>query len=204
MIGIIDYGMGNLYSIQNALKKLGVESKLVDTKEELLACDKLILPGVGAFKDCMENLKQKDLITPILEAVQEKQIPFMGICLGMQALFEDSTENGQTKGLGLLKGHVVKMEDPHLRVPHMGWNQLVQNQPCALFDGRLENHYVYFVHSYYASEMDNEDLIAYAQYGNYQIPGIVAKGNVFGTQFHPEKSGEDGMRILRYFVEEWT
>ena len=204
MIGIIDYGMGNLYSVQNALKKLNVEYKLVESKEAILGCDKLILPGVGAFKDCMDNLAQKGLIDPILEATQNKHIPLMGICLGMQVLFEDSTEKGQTKGLGLLKGHVIKMEQEGLRIPHMGWNQLVQNQVCSLFDSGLKDPYVYFVHSYYASEMEDKDLIAYAQYGNYQIPGIVAKGNVFGTQFHPEKSGEDGMRILQFFVEEWT
>ena len=204
MIGIIDYGMGNLYSVQNALKKLNVSYQLVSTPEQVFTCDKLILPGVGAFKDCMKNLNQQNLVQAIQKAVKEKHIPLMGICLGMQVLFEDSTEKGMSEGLGLIKGHVRKMEQEGLRVPHMGWNQLVPNQDCSLFDGRLENNYVYFVHSYFADDIKDENLIAYAQYGDYKVPGIVAGKHVFGTQFHPEKSGEDGMRILQYFVEEWV
>lgn len=204
MIGIIDYGMGNLYSVQNALRNIGVSYRIVEKPDQLSECDKLILPGVGAFSDCMDNLKERGLDQALIQAVQTEKKPLLGICLGMQVLFESSTENGDRDGFGFLKGHIVKIDDPHVRIPHMGWNELIINHSHPCFKGCQEPIYVYFVHSYYATEMEDEDLIAYAQYGTCQIPGVVGKGNVLATQFHPEKSGEDGMKILRYFAEEFV
>lgn len=198
MIGIIDYGMGNLRSVENALCKLGREYIITSDKNVLDQCERLILPGVGAFGDCAENLKKAGLFDWIRESAQKGK-PLLGICLGMQMLFEDSEEKVMHEGLCLLKGHVRFMEDTSVSIPEIGWNELVfaKKLPIDL----SPRPYVYYVHSYYAQDVDPEDLVAYSEYGNMKITGIVKKGNIMGCQFHPEKSGRDGLKILQHFTE---
>ena len=202
MIAIIDYGMGNLHSVKNALDHLGIENVITSDIEVIHKADKLILPGVGAFYDCMENLRSKGLIEVILERVQAG-IPLLGICLGMQVLFEDGYEVKHVKGLGLLKGSVTLMEDPKVKIPHIGWNALNFNHHTSLQNYLPKTPFVYFVHSYRATQLDDANLIAYANYGSLRIPALVQKGNVVGAQFHPEKSAKDGLAILKWFEEEF-
>lgn len=197
MIGIIDYGMGNLHSVKNACDHLGLEAIVSDSKIELAQCDQLILPGVGAMKDCMETLQDKDLIDWIKEQVLDQKKPILGICLGMQALFESSEENGGVECFGFLKGKVIKMDDESIRIPHIGWNSLKWNHNTAYLP--IEPSYVYYDHSYYGIGFDEEDLVAYSHYGNARIPGVVKRGSIIGTQFHPEKSGKVGLSILEAF-----
>lgn len=199
MIGIIDYGMSNLYSVKNACEFLKLNSIISHDIHELSSCEKLILPGVGAFQDCMNRLHQTGLYDFIQNQV-EKEIPLLGICLGMQALFESSQENGYCKGFGFLKGHVSYMEDVSQKIPQIGWNLLKSNGKQSIFK---ENSYVYYVHSYYAKNIDNRDLIGYSMYGNMKIPGLVIHDHIMGCQFHPEKSGEDGLDILDFFGKEF-
>ncbi|MBD7913015.1 imidazole glycerol phosphate synthase subunit HisH [Clostridium cibarium] len=200
MVVIIDYGMGNLKSVFNALNKIDCHSKISSDKEDLRTADALILPGVGAFKDCMDNLERTGLSDIIKEEVVKGK-PLLGICLGMQVLFEKGYEGEEKKGLGLLKGEVRKMVDPYEKIPHIGWNNLEKNNNDILIDGINENSYVYYVHSYYAQEYRDEDLVGYSTYGKLKIPGLVRRDNIMGAQFHPEKSGEDGLRILKNFKE---
>lgn len=201
MIGIIDYGMGNLRSVQNALKKLDVPCVISADPAVLETCEKLILPGVGAFGDCMANIKERKLDSFITSYVSAGR-PLLGICLGMQMLFEESEENGITAGFGFMKGRVIRMETD-LPVPQIGWNELEWNHDTPL-TSRLSGHpYVYYVHSYYASDYDDSDLIGYSMYGDITVPGLVTRANVMGTQFHPEKSAEDGLKILAYFAKEF-
>ena len=202
MIAIIDYGMGNLHSVKNALDHLGIANIITSDIEVIQKADKLILPGVGAFYDCMENLRSKGLIEVILERVQAG-IPLLGICLGMQVLFEDGYEVKHVKGLGLLKGSVTLMEDPKVKIPHIGWNALNFNHHTSLQKYLPITPFVYFVHSYRATQLDDANLIAYANYGSLRIPALVQKGNVVGAQFHPEKSAKDGLAILKWFEEEF-
>lgn len=202
MIAIIDYGMGNLHSVKNALDYLGIDNVITSDVDVIQKADKLILPGVGAFYDCMENLRSKGLIDVILERVQAG-IPLLGICLGMQVLFEDGYEVKHVKGLGLLKGSITLMEDPNVKIPHIGWNALNFNHRTSLQDDLPKTPYVYFVHSYRATQLDDANLIAYANYGSLRIPALVQKGNVVGAQFHPEKSAKDGLAILKWFEEEF-
>ena len=202
MIAIIDYGMGNLHSVKNALDHLGIENVITSDIEVIHKADKLILPGVGAFYDCMENLRSKGLIEVILERVQAG-VPLLGICLGMQVLFEDGYEVKHVKGLGLLKGSVTLMEDPKVKIPHIGWNALNFNHHTSLQNYLPKTPFVYFVHSYRATQLDDANLIAYANYGSLRIPALVQKGNVIGAQFHPEKSAKDGLAILKWFEEEF-
>lgn len=203
MLAIIDYGMGNLYSVKNALDKLNVDSIITNNVDVLKKADKLILPGVGAFKDCMENLNRTGLKDVILDLVKKEQKPLLGICLGMQVLFETSEENGFTKGLGLLKGDIVLMEDPHVHIPHIGWNDLKFTKNMLLYSKLKKIPYVYYDHSYYATNYDEDDLVAYSFYGNMKICGIVIHDHIMGCQFHPEKSAQDGLTILKYFVEDF-
>jgi glutamine amidotransferase len=194
MIAIIDYGAGNIFSVKNALDFLGVENKLTKDINEIEKADRLILPGVGAFPWAMQKLRESGLIEVIKTQVAEK--PFMGICLGMQLLFTKGFEFEECEGLNLIEGTVEKIDVP-LIVPHMGWNELVSGKADSPFD--IEGEYVYFVHSYQAV-CDEKYVVYYCEYGK-KIPALVRKGNVFGCQFHPEKSGELGLNILKKFTE---
>ncbi|VXC19362.1 imidazole glycerol phosphate synthase, glutamine amidotransferase subunit [Bacillus sp. 349Y] len=203
MIGILDYGMGNLFSVSKALERLGVPYVISDDQEELLKADGIILPGVGAFKDAMALLESTHLKETIMAFVNTGK-PLLGICLGMQLLFEDSEENGRTKGLGLLPGTVVRIPKEDLegntyKVPHMGWNHLKYAKPSILTEG-LEEGYVYFVHSYYVHEGAADVTVASADYAGVLVPAVVSRDNVYGMQFHPEKSGELGMELLKNFT----
>lgn len=203
MIVIIDYGMGNLRSVENALHKIGAACKISSDPQDIKTADKLILPGVGAFPDCMKQLQASGLVNALLEEVHQGK-PLLGICLGMQALFEDSYEGGYTKGLGLLQGSVVKMEDSTVRIPHIGWNLLEKAQSFPVFDKLSAQPFVYYVHSYYAQNYNENELLGYSRYGSLKIPGLVRKNNILGAQFHPEKSGSDGLAILTWFKEEFS
>lgn len=198
MIAIIDYGAGNLFSVKNALDYLGLESKITNSADDLRTADRLILPGVGAFPDAMRMLGETGLIDVIKQEVQRK--PLLGICLGMQMLFEKSYEFGETDGLGLIGGAVKLMKpEGNLPIPHIGWNSLEFNEKCPLLNKCNNGEYVYFVHSF-AAECDSKNVAAYCDYG-MKVPALVFEGNVYGAQFHPEKSGETGLNILRCFSE---
>lgn len=198
MIAIIDYEMGNLRSVQKALEFLGIASIISSDSEVIKASDGIILPGVGAFPDAMDNLRKSGLDKVILDMV-EKDIPILGICLGMQLFFEKGTEVRDCEGLGIFKGQIKRIIGS-VKVPHMGWNNLNYVKECPLLKGVKEKSYFYFVHSYYASIEEDNILDAYCNYGE-QITAVVSKNNVYGTQFHPEKSGDDGMKILKNFGE---
>ncbi|MFU2421386.1 MAG: imidazole glycerol phosphate synthase subunit HisH [Bacteroides sp.] len=199
MIAIIDYDAGNIKSVEKALQYLGEEAVITRDAGEILMADKVILPGVGAFGDAMKKLNRYGLV-PVIHEVVEKGIPFLGICLGLQLMFESSEEAPGVEGLGLLKGKIVRIpEGDGLKVPHMGWNSLSFPKEGRLFAGIPENSYVYFVHSYYLQA--EEDIVtATAEYG-VTIHASVEKGNVFACQFHPEKSSHTGLTILKNFVE---
>ncbi len=198
MIAIIDYGAGNIFSVKNALDHLGYDSRLTDKKEVIAQADAVILPGVGAFPWAINMLELSGLVDAIKQAAASK--PFLGICLGMQLLFEKSYEFEERKGLGLIEGYVDRITDPDLIIPHMGWNKLEINHQCKLFDGLGEDEYVYFVHSYKAF-CDDKSLYSYCEYGS-RVPAVVGDGKyVYGCQFHPEKSGKTGLTILKNFAE---
>lgn len=202
MIGIVDYGMGNLYSLSRALIRLDEPYFISDSAEKLDQADGLILPGVGAFKDAMALLNEKEL-TGFLRDYADKK-PLLGICLGMQLLFDESEEGGLNRGLGLLQGRVVRFSgtvgsSEHYKVPHMGWNTLdFKNSDSPLLRG-LDPDYAYFVHSYYAVTDSPSILIATADYHG-QVPAVVGSGHIFGTQFHPEKSGPFGQVLLENYL----
>ena len=199
MIGIIDYGAGNLKSVEKALLKLGAQTVITRDRETILAADHIILPGVGAFGDAMENLRKYDLDQVIYEAVEQK-IPFLGICLGLQLLFSGSEESPGVAGLGILGGEILRIpETEGLKIPHMGWNSLHLEHNGRLFRGIPENIYVYFVHSYYLKASDPE-IVKASTYYSTQIHASVEKGNVFACQFHPEKSSDLGLKILDNFI----
>ncbi|MCM1330226.1 MAG: imidazole glycerol phosphate synthase subunit HisH [Ruminococcus sp.] len=197
MIAVIDYGAGNIFSVKNALDFLGCENKLTNSAEDIKNADGIILPGVGAFPHAMKMLNESGLVDTIKEEAKKK--PFLGICLGMQLLFEKSYEFEECEGLGLIGGYVDKIPDAGLVIPHMGWNKLEVRQDCPLFEGLSDDEYVYFVHSYKAFCGD-KNLYAYCEYGG-EVPALVSDGGtVFGAQFHPEKSGETGLKMLKNFV----
>ncbi|WP_350252631.1 imidazole glycerol phosphate synthase subunit HisH [Bacillus halotolerans] len=203
MIGVIDYGMGNLYSVSKALERVGVPYFVSGMPEELRKADAFILPGVGSFGDAMDNLRNAKLDQFIHDMVSEGRL-LLGICLGMQLLFDESEEHGTTAGLGLLKGKAVRLkpedqEGNKLKVPHMGWNRLSFHNESPLLAG-VEEGYAYFVHSYYIDGMDDGALLVSAEYG-VRVPAVVGKENVFGAQFHPEKSSTVGMSILIQFTK---
>lgn len=203
MIGIIDYGMGNLFSVSKALERLEVPYFLSENKDELLRADALILPGVGSFKDAMNILNSTGLADLVKEFADTGK-PLLGICLGMQLLFESSEENGLTEGLQLLPGNVRRFpgataEGETYKVPHMGWNRLEFLQGSAILKG-LDEDYVYFVHSYFVDTDDKKVVISRSLY-DVEVPAVVGRGNVFGMQFHPEKSSSLGMALLRNFTE---
>lgn len=203
MIVIIDYGMGNLKSVKNALNFIGIENKISSNEKDIKNADGLILPGVGAFPDAMRTIENLSLDKIIKEEVNKGK-PILGICLGMQLLFEYGLEGCKRKGLGLLKGNVVKMKEDknnNIKIPHIGWNNLIYNKKDNLFNFLEEGKFVYYVHSYFAQNYNKEDLVAYSEYGDNKIPGIVRRNNIIGAQFHPEKSGTVGLRILENFGE---
>mgnify|MGYP005760495473 FL=1 len=200
MIAIIDYDAGNIKSVEKAMLLLGQEVTITGDREEILKADKVILPGVGAFGDAMGNLRRTGLDRVIRETV-DKGIPFLGICLGLQLLFERSDEAPGVEGLGILKGEILRIpEADGLKIPHMGWNSLHLEHNGRLFRGIREGEYVYFVHSYYLKAEDENIVKASTEYGVH-IHASVEKDNVFACQFHPEKSSDAGIRILKNFVE---
>ena len=201
MIAIIDYGVGNLFSLASSFRAIGAETVVTSDPAVLRAADKLILPGVGAFGDAAEKLRASGLVDTLLDEVANGK-PILGICLGMQLLFEKSYEYGEHAGLGLLAGQVVGMEGrlpKTLKIPHIGWNALHIQKKSPLLRYVQEGECVYFVHSFYAENCE-DSLLATAEYGK-ELTAAVAKGNVFGCQFHPEKSGDVGLRILKAFCE---
>lgn len=195
VIAVIDYGAGNLFSLKNALDFLKLKSINTKDKTEIEAADAIILPGVGAFADAMEKLERAGLVSLLRQQAKEK--PFMGICLGMQLLFEQSEEFGVTQGLSLLPGNIVKLSGSGVKIPHMGWSDLRLKNKSPLTEGLKEGSFVYFVHSY-AAQTPPQTVIADTYYGQ-DVPAIVGRDTVFGCQFHPEKSGEVGLRILENF-----
>ena len=200
MIAILDYDAGNIKSVEKALQKLGQEVIITRDAEEILSADKVILPGVGAFGDAMNNLRKYGLDQVIYQVV-ENETPFLGICLGLQLLFEKSDESVGAKGLGILQGEICRIPDKEgLKIPHMGWNSLHLQHDGRLFAGLPEDSYVYFVHSYYLKAEDESIVKATTEYSTH-IHASVEQGNVFACQFHPEKSSDVGLQILRNFVE---
>ena len=205
MIAIIDYDIGNLRSVQKALEHVGAEARLITTPQELARADKVVLPGVAAFGDAIEELRSMGLVDPLRKAVGEG-MPFLGFCLGLQLLFETSSENGRHTGLGILPGKVVRFDfssadlaGHRLSVPHMGWNQLSIRRPCAMLDGIDEGAFVYFAHSYHVVPADESIIATTTAYG-MEFVSSVWKDNIFATQFHPEKSQAVGLRLLENFV----
>ena len=200
MIAIIDYDAGNIKSVEKALRRLGQDVKVTRDREEILHADKVILPGVGSFGDAMEKLVNYGLKDVIYEVV-DKNIPFLGICLGMQLLFERSDETPGVEGLGILKGEILRIPETFgLKIPHMGWNSLHLQNNGRLFQGIPEDTYVYFVHSYYLHAEEPEIVKAVTDYST-TIHASVEKGNVFACQFHPEKSSRYGLKILENFAK---
>ncbi len=207
MLTIIDYGIGNLRSIEKAFQAVGITVLRTDDIDRIAAAEKLVLPGVGAFGACADEVRRRNLEAPILEAV-DRGVPLLGVCVGMQLLFDESEELGQHNGLGLLPGRIVRFDNAPadtnapvepLKVPHMGWNTLTLTQTSPLFEGLPPEAFVYFVHSYHATPDNPADILATTPYG-VDFPAIVGRNNVFGVQFHPEKSQQNGLRILKNFA----
>ena len=199
MIAIIDYGMGNLRSVSKALEYLGAPYRLCPRGKDLVHASKVILPGVGAFGDAMKELKARGFIEPLREIVAKK-IKLMGVCLGLQLFFDKSEEAPDVKGLGLFKGKVQAFRSKNVKVPHMGWNDLLSKRKHPLLAGVTSGDYFYFVHSYYAKPADPAINLAMCKYGREVFPAVVGNGHVFATQFHPEKSQDAGLRILKNFI----
>lgn len=200
MIAIIDYDAGNLKSVYKALRFLGREAVITRDHDVIRNAERVILPGVGSFGDAMGKLHEYGLI-PVIQEVVENGTPFLGICLGLQLLFEESEESPGVKGLGLLKGKILRIPDREgLKVPHIGWNSLKFDHPGMLFRGLKENEYVYFVHSYYLKAEEEDIVTASTEYG-VPIHASVQRGNLFACQFHPEKSSSVGLKILKNFAE---
>ncbi len=197
MIAIVDYGAGNIFSVKNAMDYLGLPAELTSKADDIRNADGIILPGVGAFPWAMNMLTKSGLVEVIKEEAVKK--PFLGICLGMQLIFSKGYEFEETDGLGLIDGQVRLMTPEGLSIPHIGWNRLEKNRECALMNGLGDDEYVYFVHSY-AAECADEDVAAYCEYGS-RVTALVNRGTVYGAQFHPEKSGKTGLKILSNFAE---
>jgi glutamine amidotransferase len=199
-IVIIDYGMGNLRNVQKGFEKIGFETKLTRNKKEIGRASAVVLPGVGAFKDCMENLERYGLAEPMLRSI-EKGKPYLGICLGLQILFSESEEFGSHKGLDLIRGKVVKFRpDPEHKVPHMGWNTIEKEREVPMLQGVESGDFFYFVHSYYVIPEETQWISTFTTYGKPFVSSIW-KENLFATQFHPEKSQQKGLRILENFAK---
>ena len=201
MIAIMDYGVGNLFSVEKAFLYLGADAKITNEVDVLRQADKIVLPGVGAFGDCMKNLRASGMI-PVLKERVQAGVPLLGICVGLQILFEGSDESPEAEGLGFFRGRVRKIQADGLKIPHMGWNSLDVRRSAKpnLFEGLPELPFVYFVHSYHAVPEDGEIVTATADYGE-RLTAAVAKGNICATQFHPEKSGDVGLDILKNFID---
>lgn len=201
MITIINYGAGNLFSVEKAFSTLGADVRVSSTASDILSADKIVLPGVGAFGDCMEQLNASGLIPAIREGVA-RGIPLLGICVGLQILFEGSEESSGVEGLGLLQGRVSRIAAPHEKIPHMGWNALniaENHREKGLFAGIPQDSYAYFVHSYHALPKDRAIISSTCFYGE-EITASISAGNIMATQFHPEKSGDIGLKIIHNFV----
>ena len=197
MIHIVDYGMGNLRSVQKAFEKLGVEAIVCTKASELADAQKLVLPGVGAFRDAIGHLKDQDMVGPIRDHIAADR-PLLGICLGLQLLFDVSYEDGEFEGLGIVPGKVVRFEEqPDLKIPHMGWNSLEFASGSPLLEGIPEGSHVYFVHSYYVAP-DDDVVATWTEHGT-RFCSSITQGNLFATQFHPEKSQNVGLRLLKNF-----
>ncbi len=199
MIAVIDYGAGNLHSVYNALKFLDVECVITCDADEIFNADKVILPGVGAFGDAMERLSEHGLVE-VIQKVAKKGTPLLGVCLGLQLMFEESEEAPGVAGLGIFKGKIVKIPYTGLKIPHMGWNNIEIVKQSKILNNLGEDPFVYFVHSYYLEPLDKDIVSAYTNYGE-RLGIAVECGNVFATQFHPEKSGKTGLKILKNFAE---
>ena len=201
MIAIIDYGAGNIQSVYKALKFIGADCKVTSDKDEILNADGAILPGVGSFGDAMDTMTKRGIKDTIIEYTKSGK-PFLGICLGLQLLFPESEETPGVKGLDIFKGTITKIPNQNrtLKIPHMGWNNISIKQKNGIFNGIEGEPYVYFVHSFYLKAQDKDIVAATTQYG-VEIDAAVQKGNIIATQFHPEKSGEVGLKMLKNFVE---
>lgn len=199
MITIINYGLGNLHSVQKAVANVGGEVVVTDDAQEIMGADKIILPGVGAFADGMKGLKSRGLVS-VLRKVAEQGKPLLGICLGMQLLFEESEEQGQYPGLGMLAGKVVLFQHPGIKVPQIGWNEVKVSKSSGLLGGIKDGEYFYFNHGYYCLPEDTDDVLTMTDYG-VRFASAVERENIIGVQFHPEKSQQVGLHILKNFVE---
>ncbi|SRR6056297_658421 len=204
MINIIDYEMGNLRSVANAFEHLGLKARISSDPQDIATADKVVLPGVGAFRDCIDNLRQGGFVPPLLKHI-DKAKPLLGICVGMQMLFDESEEFGRHQGLGLIPGRVVRFpadmveQGERLKVPHMGWNTLTLRKESPLFKDIADGSYVYFVHSYYCAAEDQQDVAASCRYGDIEFCASLWRDNIMATQFHPEKSQDLGLQIFRNF-----
>ena len=206
MINIIDYEMGNLRSVEKAFESLGFAVRVSGDPADIKTADKVVLPGVGAFRDCINNLRNGGFVEPLLEHIEAGK-PMLGICVGMQMLFDVSEEFGQHQGLGLIPGKVVRFpagmveSNERLKVPHMGWNNISIKQQSPLFKGIEDKSFVYFVHSYYCAAEDSSDVAATCRYGDVEFSASIWRDNIMATQFHPEKSQTVGLSIFRNFGE---
>jgi glutamine amidotransferase len=206
MITIIDYEMGNLRSVEKAFEKLGYAARVSNNPEDLLTTDKIVLPGVGAFRDCISNLRAGGFVEPLLQHVESGK-PLLGICVGMQMLFDESEEFGRHQGLGLVPGKVVRFPTDmteggeRLKVPHMGWNNIQIQRPSPIFKETVDGSFVYFVHSYYCAADNSSDVAATCRYGEIEFCASVWRDNLMATQFHPEKSQDIGLNIFKNFGE---
>jgi len=198
MIAVVDYGMGNLRSVQKAFEHVGAKAVIVDSPGDIDAAERVVLPGVGAFGDAMNNLKTAGLIAPIIRAISEGR-PFLGICLGLQLMFAESEEMGQHRGLDILPGKVKRFPEGQ-RVPQIGWNEVRIQRETALLDGVPDRSYFYFVHSFFVASERDEDVVGVTDYG-IDYASIAGNGRAFGVQFHPEKSQDAGLKILKNFAE---
>jgi len=200
MVGIIDYGMGNLQSVRNACEYLGEEVLIARTPSDLFKVNRMILPGVGAFSEGMKNLVSRNLETPIKDRIQKDKVPLLGICLGMQLLADIGTEGGKTTGLGLIPGTIERLADKKVRLPHIGWNDIRLERSGHYFTQEMAVDY-YFIHSYYFRVESSHDIVATCTYGQ-DFPSIVERGVVSGVQFHPEKSHRFGLELLKKFLQQ--
>lgn len=206
MINIIDYEMGNLRSVEKAFENLGYDARVSAAPEDILSADKVVLPGVGAFRDCIHNLREGGFVEPLLQHVGQGK-PLLGICVGMQMLFDESEEFGRHQGLGLIPGKVVRFPDgmvensERLKVPHMGWNNISLKKRSPILSGIKDDSFVYFVHSYYCAAENSDDIAATCTYGDVEFCASIWRDNIMATQFHPEKSQSIGLNIFKSFGE---